>query len=109
MGYDSARSHVRIHYPVARRPTLALDAAEHEVLDLSAEGLLYVLRPGGPRPELGSRIEGTLRLKAAGAVVVKARVVWVDGDRVGLHLWPDAIPYAVLLSEERSLGPKRSS
>jgi hypothetical protein len=28
----------------------------------------------------------------------------MDGDRVGLHLWPDAIPYPVLMAEEKSLN-----
>jgi hypothetical protein len=109
MNEDNQRSHVRIHYPPARRPTLTLDGVAHEVLDLSAEGLLFVLPPGGAAPELGGRLEGTLRLRSCPPVSVRARVVWVDEDRVGLHLWPDAIPYPVLLSEERSLAANRGA
>lgn len=105
MGYENTRSHVRIHYPPARRPVLNLDGQDHAVLDLSAEGLLFVLAPGAARPTLGARLEGTLRPRASATLVVRARVVWVDGDRVGLHLWPDSIPYPVLLAEERSLAP----
>ena len=107
MGSDNTRSHVRIHYPPAGRPRQVLPGGAHEVLDLSAEGLLFVLPPGRATPDLGARLEGTLELATAGPVSVRARVVWVDGDRVGLHLWPDAIPYPVLLAEERSVAPTR--
>ena len=41
MGNENTRSHVRIHYPPARRPRLVLPGGTHEVLDLSAEGLLW--------------------------------------------------------------------
>ncbi len=109
MGYEHPRSHVRIHYPPARRPVLLLDGVEHQVLDLSAEGLLFTLRSGAPPPALGLRLEGVLRLRSCPPVDVRARVVWVDEDRVGLHLWPDAIPYPVLLAEERSLAPTREA
>jgi hypothetical protein len=107
MGTDNSRSHVRIHYPATGRPRLVLPGGTHEVLDLSAEGLLYRLLAGRTIPELGSRLEGTLELSTAGPLAVRARVVWVDGDRVGLHLWPDAIPYPVLLAEERNIAPTR--
>ena len=107
MSTDNTRSHVRIHYPASGRPHLLLPAGMHEVLDLSAEGLLFLLPSGRAKPELGARLEGTLELATAGPVAVRARVVWVDGDRVGLHLWPDAIPYPVLLAEERSVAPSR--
>lgn len=109
MGSDNTRSHVRIHYPAGRRPLLVLPGGSREVLDLSAEGLLMVLPDGSAKPELGSRLEGTLELRTSGPLAVRARVVWVDGDRVGLHLWPDAIPYPVLLAEERSVAPTRQS
>lgn len=109
MGTDNTRSHVRIHYPAARRPRLVLPGGAHEVLDLSAEGLLVALPPGGARLALGLRLEGTLELRTAGPLAIRARVVWVDGDRVGLHLWPDAIPYPVLLAEERSVAPSRGT
>jgi hypothetical protein len=109
MAYEHTRSHVRIHYPPARRPVLLLDGIEHQVLDLSAEGLLFVLPPGAARPTLGGRLEGLLRLRSCPPVDVRARVVWVDEDRVGLHLWPDAIPYDILLAEERSLAPVREA
>ena len=104
MTNENTRSHVRIHYPAGRRPTLALAGVEHEVLDLSAEGLLFTLAAGSARPELGARLEGTMRLRASSPLVVRARVVWMDGDRVGLHLWPDAVPYPVLMAEEKSLA-----
>ncbi len=104
MANDNTRSHVRIHYPSGRRPVLALPSGEHEVLDLSAEGLLFTLAAGTQPPELGARLEGTVRLRASPPLVVRARVVWMDGDRVGLHLWPDAVPYPVLMAEERSLA-----
>jgi hypothetical protein len=107
MSGDNTRSHVRIHYPAGKRPSLVLADRPHPVLDLSAEGLLFLLGPDAVRPELGARLEGTLKLESAGPLAVRARVVWVDGDRVGLHLWPDAIPYPVLLAEERSLGNAR--
>ena len=109
MGTDNTRSHVRIHYPPGRRPNLVLPGGSREVLDLSAEGLLLVVPPGANKPELGSRLEGTLELQTSGPLAIRARVVWVDGDRVGLHLWPDAIPYPVLLAEERSVAPSRNS
>lgn len=101
---DGARAHVRIHYPPANRPTLVLPSGDHEVLDLSAEGMLLRLPAGLPKPALGARLEGTLRLRSSAPLAVRARVVWVDGDRVGLHLGPEAIPYPVLLAEERSLA-----
>ncbi|HET8623770.1 MAG TPA: PilZ domain-containing protein [Gemmatimonadales bacterium] len=104
MSNENTRSHVRIHYPPGRRPVLAMAGGEHEVLDLSAEGLLFSLTPGSQRPELGARLEGTVRLRASPSFAVRARVVWMDGDRVGLHLWPDAVPYAVLMAEEKSLA-----
>jgi hypothetical protein len=104
MAQEHPRSHVRIHFPPSRRPVLLLASVEHPVLDLSAEGLLFTLPPGAERPALGSRLEGVLRLHSSPPVDVRARVVWVDEDRVGLHLWPDAIPYPVLLAEERSLA-----
>lgn len=104
MTNDNTRSHVRIHYPPGRRPSFALDGREHEVLDLSAEGLLFTLAPGAPRPTLGARLEGMVTLRASPPLAVRARVVWTDGDRVGLHLWPDAIPYPVLMAEEKSLS-----
>jgi hypothetical protein len=104
MTNDNTRSHVRIHYPPGRRPALVIGGVEHEVLDLSAEGLLFTLAPGGPRPELGARLEGTVQLRASPPLSVRARVVWMDGDRVGLHLWPDAVPYPMLMAEEKSLA-----
>jgi hypothetical protein len=109
MRYEHPRIHVRIHYPPSRRPVLLLAGIEHAVLDLSAEGLLFQLPAGVPFPDLGSRLEGVLRLRSCPPVDVRARVVWVDEDRVGLHLWPDAIPYPLLLAEERSLAPNRES
>lgn len=107
MGTDNTRSHVRIHYPPARRPRLVLPGGSHDVLDLSAEGLLVLLPAGAIKPDLGVRLDGMLELRTAGPLAIRARVVWVDGDRVGLHLWPDAIPYPVLLAEERSVAPTR--
>jgi hypothetical protein len=104
MTNDNTRSHVRIHYPAGRRPVLLLDTQEHEVLDLSAEGLLFALTPGTPPLELGARLEATVQLRASPPLAVRARVVWTDGDRVGLHLWPDAVPYPVLMAEEKSLA-----
>jgi hypothetical protein len=104
MDNENTRSHVRIHYPPGRRPALVLTSGEHEVHDLSAEGLLFTLAPGSQPPELGGRLEGTVRLRASPPFAVRARVVWMDGDRVGLHLWPDAVPYPVLMAEEKSLG-----
>lgn len=104
MTNDNTRSHVRIHYPPGRRPSLSLDGYEHEVLDLSAEGLLFTLTAGAPRPTLGARLEGTISLRASPPLAMRARVVWTDGDRVGLHLWPDAIPYPMLMAEEKSLS-----
>jgi hypothetical protein len=109
MGTDNTRSHVRIHYPPTGRPHLVLPAGAHEVLDLSAEGLLVAVPQGCAKPVLGARVEGTLELRTAGPLAIRARVVWVDGDRVGLHLWPDAIPYPVLLAEERNVAPSRGS
>jgi hypothetical protein len=104
MTNENTRSHVRIHYPPGRRPAFVLATGEHEVLDLSAEGLLFTLAAGSQRPELGARLEGTVRLRASPPLAVRARVVWMDGDRVGLHLWPDAVPYPVLMAEEKSLA-----
>jgi hypothetical protein len=104
MSNENTRSHVRIHYPPGRRPVLTLANGDHEVLDLSAEGLLFAVTAGGSRPELGARIEGSVRLRASPPLAIRARVVWTDGDRVGLHLWPDAVPYPVLMAEEKSLA-----
>jgi PilZ domain len=104
MPNENTRSHVRIHYPPGRRPALILSSGGHEVLDLSAEGLLFTLTAGSERPELGGRLEGTVRLRASPPLSIRARVVWMDGDRVGLHLWPDAVPYPVLMAEEKSLA-----
>ena len=104
MSNENTRSHVRIHYPPGRRPVLTLASGDHEVLDLSAEGLLFAVAAGSPRPELGARIEGSVRLRASPPLAIRARVVWTDGDRVGLHLWPDAVPYPVLMAEEKSLA-----
>ena len=109
MGTDNTRSHVRIHYPSTRRPRLVLPGGAHEVLDLSAEGLLVTVPESAAKPTLGTRVEGTLELATAGPLAIRARVVWVDGDRLGLHLWPDAIPYPVLLAEERNVAPTRSN
>jgi len=109
METDNTRSHVRIHYPPSGRPHLVLPAGVHEVLDLSSEGLLVSVPEGSAKPTLGARVEGTLQLQTAGPLALRARVVWIDGDRVGLHLWPDAIPYPVLLAEERNLAPKREA
>ena len=69
---------------------------------------MVILSPSSAKPDLGSRLEGTLELRTAGPLAVRARVVWLDADRVGLHLWPDAIPYPVLLAEERSVAPTRT-
>jgi hypothetical protein len=104
MTNENTRSHVRIHYPPGRRPVLTLGSAEHEVLDLSAEGLLFTLTTGAEPPQLGARLEGTVRLRASPPLAVRARVVWMDGDRVGLHFWPDAVPYPTLMAEEKSLS-----
>ena len=71
MGTDNTRSHVRIHYPSTRRPRLVLPAGVHEVLDLSAEGLLVTVPESAAKPTLGTRVEGTLELPTAGIRAIR--------------------------------------
>ncbi|HET8624959.1 MAG TPA: PilZ domain-containing protein [Gemmatimonadales bacterium] len=103
------RQHTRIHYSSAARPTLILDSGSQDVLDLSERGLRY-RQDAGPEPQVGTKLEGILRLSRGETLPVRGTVVRVshpDGParpwviEVAAHLVDVPIPRRVIIAERQ--------
>lgn len=111
MAEDRPRTHVRLRYEGAARPSLILDAGSLNVLDLSERGLRY-RQESGPEPSVGTTLEGILRLSSGETLPVRGTVVRVVRSEspehpsvieVAAHLTDVGIPSRVILAERKAL------
>jgi len=109
------RETFRIPYPEDERPEFVLEPepagrgkAVAPVLDVSEEGVRFVLRPP---LDVGTEVRGTIRFPKGEVVPVAGRVVRVQEDQVCLHL-TRPVPARVIVEETRRLRdhlkPRRS-
>lgn len=111
MAGDRPRTHVRLRYEGALRPSLILEAGALNVLDLSERGLRY-RQESGPEPSVGAKLEGILRLSSGETLPVRGTVVRVVRSdsperpsviEVAAHLTDVGIPSRVILAERKAL------
>jgi hypothetical protein len=111
MGPGRPRSHARLRYPPATRPSLILDSGSLNVIDLSERGLRY-RQDSGPEPPVGATLEGILRLTSGETLPVRGtvvRVVHPEGPatpgviEVAAYLNDVGIPRRVIIAERQAL------
>jgi PilZ domain-containing protein len=111
MSSGDPRMHVRLRYPVNGRPTLILEDAALDVIDLSERGLRF-RQEHGPEPKVGERLEGILRTSRGETVPVRGRVVRVSRIQssappgtveVAAHLTELGIPPRVIMAERHAI------
>jgi PilZ domain-containing protein len=104
------RSHARLRYPPAVRPSLILDSGSLHVVDLSERGLRY-RQDFGPEPPIGATLEGILRLSSGETLPVRGtvvRIVHPAGEETGAievaaYLNDVGIPRRVIIAERQAL------
>jgi hypothetical protein len=104
MGFPFDRGEYRIPYPPTARPRLIIGERELMVVDCSQRGLRYVAE-SGEVPEVGSMVEGRVRLLSRGAPVeVSGTVVRMQDGEVAVHLAGPGIPMQRVFDEQRYLA-----
>ena len=104
MSYPFDRGEYRIPYPPSARPRLILGEGEFAVVDCSQRGLRYVAAVG-ELPEIGSVIEGRVRLLSKREWLdVTGKVVRIQDGEVAVHLERPGIPMQRVYDEQRYLA-----
>ncbi len=96
------RAHYRLAYPVAERPRLLLEGAALPVVDCSEMGL-RLRTAGGPVPEPGTRVRGTLVFRRGETEEVEGTVVRTRAGEMAVHLTGRGVPFARIWAEQRRL------
>ena len=94
------RDFYRLEFPPPERPCLLVGQQRYEVVDCSVRGVRLRVAEH-PLPALGEVMEGRLRFRRQGEILVRGSIVRVRDGEIALH-WPDRdIPLAFLRGEER--------
>lgn len=101
MDWPHPREHYRIEYPTAARPTLIAGNLEHEVLDVSEQGLRF-RTVSGESWELGDTVAGSVRFQQRAEVRVSGVVVRIIEKEIAVHL-TTGIPLKLIIDEQRYL------
>ena len=96
------RAHYRLAYPVLERPRLLLEDGGLEVVDCSEMGL-RLRTTGGPVPELGTRVQGTLVFRHGGTEEVEGAVVRIRAGEMAVHLTERGVPFSRIWEGQRRL------
>lgn len=99
----SRREYFRVVYPISARPQFEAGNANFAVIDCSETGLNCGLVPGGDVPSVGTAFDGVIYFKSGEETSVAGEVVRSDGQTIGVALKRKAIPFAVILNEQRFL------
>ena len=97
------RAFFRLRYPRAARPEFrpALDAPALPVVDCSEGGFRFRTAPDLPVPAPGEVASGEIHFRSGHSTRVAGVVVRVQDEEVAVHLTELAIPFAVVLQEQR--------
>lgn len=101
----SRRNHYRVTYPFAERPTFQIGWTSFEVVECSESGLRYDL---GERhcPTIGSQVAGRVVFRSGETIDVTGDVVRLQDGFVALVLQAPAIPFGLVIREQRYLRGK---
>jgi hypothetical protein len=104
MSFDFDRSEYRLPYPPTARAILRMGKLELPLIDCSERGLRY-LAPAGEMPEVGLRIEGSVKLLSGGpAHEIEGTVVRCHSGEVAVNLDRPGIPVSAMFAEQRFLS-----
>jgi hypothetical protein len=101
MDWPHPREHFRIEYPTAARPSLIAGSVEHEVVDVSEQGLRFRMAEGESW-ELGHSVVGTIRFQQRDEVRIRGVVVRIVDKEIAVHL-SIGIPLKTIIDEQRYL------
>ncbi len=101
MDWPHPREHYRIAYPTAARPSLIAGSVEHEVVDVSEQGLRFRMVEGESW-QLGNSVAGSLQFQQRGEVRVNGVVVRIVEKEIAVHL-SVGIPLRMIIDEQRYL------
>lgn len=103
---DNRREFFRILYPLDEQPLLHVGGTHYRVRDCSERGLSFLRVPADVfAPE--ERVTGRLEFSSGDSVEISGRVVRVFDDAVALELIDKAVPFGLILAEQRRLHAQR--
>lgn len=101
MEWPHPREHFRIEYPTAARPLLLIGIVEHEVVDVSEQGLRFRAIEG-EHWDIDDAVSGPVRFQQRDEVRVSGTVVRIVEREIAVHL-SDGIPLRIIMEEQRYL------
>jgi hypothetical protein len=101
MEWEHPREHYRILYPTAARPVFTADSLEHEVVDVSEQGMRFRAAEGETW-KVDYPVVGVVRFQRRDEVKVRGVVIRVVGQEIAARL-SVGIPLKTILDEQRYL------
>ena len=94
--YAEPRRHRRVSFTPFQRPHLVLPAGRHDVLDASLGGL-RILHTSPVRPQVGTRITGTLEwIHGEPPLSISGEIIRVSRNDFVMKCEPGTIPFGYL-------------
>jgi hypothetical protein len=101
MEWEHPREHYRIMYPTAARPVFTSGIIEHDVVDISEQGMRFRAAEG-EMWEVEHPVAGVVRFQRREEVKVNGVVIRVVGQEIAARL-SVGIPLKTILDEQRYL------
>ena len=101
MDWEHPREHYRIVYPTAARPVFTSGAIEHDVVDVSEQGMRF-RAVEGEIWELEDPVVGVVRFQRRDEVKVSGVVIRLVGREIAARL-SIGIPLKTIIDEQRYL------
>jgi len=101
MEYEHPREHYRIMYPTAARPVFTVGGIEHEVVDVSEQGMKFRAVEGEVW-EQGESVAGVVRFQKRDEAKVSGVVIRMVGREIAVRLGI-GIPLKTIIDEQRYL------
>ena len=101
MEWPNPREHYRIMYPTAARPVFTASMIEHEVVDVSEQGMRF-RAVEGEIWELEDPVVGVVRFQRRDEIKVSGVVIRVVGPEIAVRLRV-GIPLRTIIDEQRYL------
>jgi hypothetical protein len=105
-GVSNQRNHFRLEYPPADRPSLIIGREAHEVVDLSEQGIKFLMTKGY-KPKVGDQIKGQIKFRDGKTVDVAGKVLRLltEANQCVLTL-TQGLPLPKMMEEQRYLLQK---